>query len=59
LGEPKHKGAFKFFLNISPVLIFPMKIVVFSYEAGFLSPSPSGTMIAAAPEGTPPRRIDD
>jgi hypothetical protein len=33
-----------------------MKIVVFSQGAGLLLSS-SGTMIAAAPDGTPPRRI--
>jgi len=36
-----------------------MKIVVFSYDAGIVTLYPSGTMIAAAPEGTPTRRIGD
>jgi hypothetical protein len=30
-----------------------MKIVVFKYMRGLLPPSPSGTMIAAAPDGAP------
>jgi len=36
-----------------------MKIVVFSYDAGFLLLSPSSAIIAAAPDGAPPRRIGD
>jgi len=37
-----------------------MKIVVFRYDAGIVTTlSPSGTMIAAAPDGAPPLRIGD
>jgi len=36
-----------------------MKIVLFRYDAGFLPLSPSGTMIAAAADRAPPRRIGD
>ena len=39
---------------------YPMKIVVFRYNAEIVTPSiPPGRMIAAAPDGTPPRRIGD
>lgn len=34
-----------------------MKIVLFRYDTGLLPLFPSGMMNAAAPEGTPPRRL--
>jgi hypothetical protein len=36
-----------------------MKIVLFRYDRELLQLSPSDRMIAAAPEGTPPRRIGE
>ena len=38
---------------------FPMKIVVFIHDSEMVLFYYSGTMNAAAPEGTPPRRIDE
>jgi hypothetical protein len=38
---------------------FPMKIEIFSYDTRFFLNTPPFTMIAAAPEGSPPRRISN
>jgi len=39
-----------------PHPVFPVKIVVFSYDGGLLPFYPLVTMIIAAPDGVPPRR---
>ena len=58
-GSAKPPGREKTFPNVHVFLTFPVKIVLFSYDAGRVLRYPSGTMIAAAPDGADPRRTGE
>jgi hypothetical protein len=57
--ERETAGEEKTFPNVHVFLTFPVKIVLFSYDDGMVLRYPSGTMIAAAPDGAHQRRTGD